>query len=97
MFKKEQKQLSSEEIRKHVIAERKERRLPMIGIAASNIRRQIKRLRDIFLVEKIKNQYTITEMTKIEDTFAEKIESYLLPSILSRLKAYIRSIDKRFE
>ena len=63
--KKEKKELSSEEIEKKVIEERKKMNLPLNGVASSNIRRQIKRLRDIFLVEKVKNYYRITEILRL--------------------------------
>jgi len=53
--KKQKKLLSSEEIEKDVIDSRKRQKLALHGIASSNIRRQIKRLRDLFLVEKVKN------------------------------------------
>ena len=52
--KRLKKELSSDEIEKQVIEARKKQKLALHGIASSNIRRQIKRLRDLFLVEKIK-------------------------------------------
>jgi hypothetical protein len=94
--RKEKKPLDSEEIRLLVIEERKKLNLPLLGIASSNIRRQIKRLRDLFIVEKIKNEYIITEFASLENIFHDKIEGYLLPSILLRLKEYLRVIDKKF-
>src|SRR3989338_4281636 len=57
--KKEKQALSSEEIQRFVIESRNDAKAVLQGIAASNIRRQLKRLRDIFLVEKIKNKYRI--------------------------------------
>ena len=57
--KKEKKQLSSEEIKNLVIELRKSNEMPLLGIASSNIRRQILRLRNIMLVEKINNNYRI--------------------------------------
>jgi hypothetical protein len=94
--RKEKKPLDSEEIKQLVIEERKKLGLPLLGVASSNIRRQIKRLRDLFIVEKIKNEYIITEFSSLENIFHDKIEGYLLPSILMRLKEYLRAIDKRF-
>ncbi|MBN1377272.1 hypothetical protein JW949_02970 [Candidatus Woesearchaeota archaeon] len=96
IFLKENKPLSSDNVRDMVIKQRKKHKLPLIGIAASNIRRQILRLRDIFLIEKVKNQYRITEKTKLYDIFEEKIEKYYLNSIMGRVKEYIDLIDKRF-
>ncbi len=92
----EQKALSSYEVRERVVALRREQNLELLGIADSNIRRQLKRLRDIFLVEKIKNNYRITEHEKLTTIFAEKIESYLFPTILSRVKEYVQATDESF-
>ncbi|HJO01852.1 MAG TPA: hypothetical protein QF458_02945, partial [Candidatus Woesearchaeota archaeon] len=70
--KKQKKALTSEEIEKEVINTRKKQKLALQGIASSNIRRQIKRLRDLFLVEKVKNQYRITEFEELNVIFEEK-------------------------
>ena len=93
---KEKKELSSEEIEKLVIAERKKNKLPLLGIASSNIRRQLKRLRDIFILEKVANNYRMNEKAKLEEIFEEKIEKFLLPSITSRVKEYVKKIDEEF-
>lgn len=90
--KKQKKELSSEEIEKEVIDSRKKQKLPLFGIASSNIRRQIKRLRDIFLVEKIKNSYRITEFESLSVIFEEKIEKFYLKSIVDRVKEYFQTI-----
>lgn len=93
---KKKKMLDSEEIRADVIELRKKRELPMLGIASSNIRRQIKRLRDVQIVEKIKNNYRITEFASLQKTFEEKVENFIIPSVISRIKEYFRQIDSRF-
>ena len=49
------KELSSTEVERSTITNRKKNRLKMLGIAPSNIRRQLLRLRDLFIVEKVKN------------------------------------------
>ena len=94
---KAKKELESPEIEKQVIELRKQNNLPQIGIASSNLRRQLKRLRDIFLIEKIQNNYRITEKAPLTETFEEKLEQFLIPSILSRLKEYFKAIDKEFK
>ncbi|MDP3026472.1 MAG: hypothetical protein Q8N63_02100 [Nanoarchaeota archaeon] len=86
------KPLSSEEVQQKVIALRKAQKIPLLGIAPSNIRRQLKRLRDLFMVEKIKNDYRITENEKLHVIFEEKIEKYYLPSITQRVKEYFKAI-----
>lgn len=93
---KKKKEMSSEEIASMVIRTRKKHRLLLAGIAGSNIRRQIKRLRDLFLVEKVKNKYRITEFSNMSETFSEKLEQFLLPSILLRVKEYFGAVDEEF-
>ena len=92
--KKELKALTSDEICSRVIDERKNSKLPMLGIASSNIRRQLKRLKDLLIVEKRLNAYRIAEHNKLNDIFEERIEKILLPSISSRIKEYMKKIDE---
>ncbi len=90
---KSKKEISSEEVREQVIKSRKQMNLPLIGIASSNIRRQLKRLRNLFFVEKIANTYRIAEKSSLTEIFEEKIERFLLQSIISRTKEYIKKVD----
>ena len=89
---KQKKLLESEEIEEEVIDARKKQKLALQGIASSNIRRQIKRLRDLLLVEKVKNQYRITEFEELGTIFEEKIEKFYLKSIVDRVKEYFNSL-----
>lgn len=93
---KSKSELSSDEIEKLVVAERKKHKLPLLGIAGSNIRRQLKRLRDLFILEKVANNYRVNENAKLAELFEEKIEKFLLPSIISRIKEYVKRIDEEF-
>lgn len=88
--------ISSQDIEQFTIDNRKKYNLPLLGIAPSNIRRQVLRLRDIFLVEKVGNSYRITERASLSEIFKEKLESYYLESILSRVREYISEIDSVF-
>jgi len=94
--KKESKLLSSEDVKSKVINARKQRNLPLVGVASSNVRRQLKRLRDIFLVEKVRNNYRITEFDNVSVIFNEKIEQYLLASMLDRVREYCKKVDEEF-
>lgn len=91
------KELSSEQVAAEVIALRKEQKLPMTGIASSNIRRQIKRLREVHLAEKIKNNYRITENQKLSEIFDEKIHDTVLKSVVSRVREYTQLVDEEFK
>ena len=92
--KKEKKNLTSEEICANVIEERKRLKLAMLGIASSNIRRQLKRLKDLLIIEKRLNAYRIAEHSNLNEIFEEKIEKFLLPSINSRIKEYLKKVDE---
>ena len=91
---KEKKALNSESIQKMVISLRKKEKLAMKGIAPSNIRRQLRRLKDIFLVEKINNSYRIHEFENLNVIFSEKIEKFYLNNILSRVRDYFNAVQK---
>lgn len=85
---KEKKGLVSQEIERQVIEKRKKESLAQHGIASSNIRRQLRRLKDMFLIESIANKYRITEFESLKTIFEEKIEKYYLRSIVERVKDY---------
>ena len=90
-------ELSSNEIEDLVKQNRKDHSLVMLGVAGSNIRRQILRLRDLLLVEKIGNNYRINENTSLTELFREKIKKYYLNSIVARVEEYIVEVDKEFK
>ncbi len=89
-------QLHSEEIKNEVMVLRKRLGLPMLGIAGSNIRRQLKRLKDLHLIETNANLYRITEFGNLSEIFEEKVENFILTSVISRVKDYLQKIDEEF-
>ncbi|MBL7051188.1 hypothetical protein ISS04_03435 [Candidatus Woesearchaeota archaeon] len=86
--------LTSKEIEEKVIKYRKENELPLLGIAPSNIRRQLKRLKDLYLIENIDSSYRIYEFEQLNKIFEEKIEGFYLKNILSRVKEYLQALEK---
>ncbi len=82
--------LDSELLQKRVIEYRKKQKLALHGVAASNVRRQVRRLRELFLVEKVKNHYRIAENDHLHHIFEEKIKRYYLDSILTRVEEYFK-------
>lgn len=86
------KPLELDDIQSQVVKLRKKQKLPQIGIAHSNVRRQVRRLKDLFLIEKYKNAYRITENEKLVNIFENKIEKYYLNSITERVKDYFKAI-----
>ena len=85
--------LSSFDIRDKVEAQRKDNALPANGLAESNIRRQLKRLRDAMLVDKQENKYRISEFAPLSELFESKIERFLLPQTLERIKEYLAKLN----
>ena len=85
--------LSSNKVRDEVVKLRKQNKLPLKGIAESNVRRQLKRLRDLFFVEKIKNDYRIAEWEHPSVIFNEKIEKFYLENIKGRVKEYFNALE----
>jgi len=88
--------LTSEEVGDLVIKNREANNIALLGIAPSNIRRQLLRCRELFLIEKIKSTYRITENEKFREIFSEKIKKYYLNSILDRTEEYMKKIDEEF-
>lgn len=82
--------LDSEALQKKVIEYRKKKKLALSGVAQSNIRRQLRRLRELFLVEKLQNTYRIAENETLHNLFEEKIKKFYLPTIVSRVEEYFR-------
>jgi len=90
------KEMSSEEIKNKVINYRKEKNLPIWGVASSNIRRQLKRLRDSLIIEKVVNNYRMTENLSLNEIMEEKLEKFLIPSVMGRVKEYFNAVDEEF-
>jgi hypothetical protein len=94
--KQDEKLISSDEVRDLAIEFRKSEGMDNKGCAASNIRRQIRRLREVLLVEKVKNNYRVTEFGNLLDVYQDKIEKFFIPSILERIKEYLVNVDNTF-
>jgi ribosome biogenesis GTPase A len=91
--RKEKKMLSSFEIRGKVESARKENSLEIKGLAESNIRRQLKRLRDAMLADKLENSYRLSEFSPLSEIFTSKIEKFLIPQTIERIKEYLSRLD----
>ncbi|HLD87658.1 MAG TPA: hypothetical protein VJB12_06385 [Candidatus Nanoarchaeia archaeon] len=90
--RRERQGLSSEDIENAVIENRKKHHLAQSGIASSNILRQIRRLKDLLLIEKAADKYRISEFEDLSVLFEQKIEGFYLKSITQRVKEYLMSI-----
>jgi repressor of nif and glnA expression len=89
--------LTSKEVEDRTKQNREDHNLPMKGVASSNIRRQLLRLRDLFLVEKVKTTYRMRENATLAHIFEENLEQYYIDSIMSRVKEYLNVADEEFD
>tara|TARA_Y100000310_G_scaffold336910_1_gene422659 strand:+ start:227 stop:673 length:447 start_codon:yes stop_codon:yes gene_type:complete len=92
--RKTKEKLTSFQIRDKVSELRKENSQESKGLAESNIRRQLKRLRDAMLVDKSENLYNISEFEPLSELFQTKIESFLIPQTISRIKEHLSKLDE---
>ena len=90
--RKQKKLLTAVQLEKQVIKSRKKAKLPLLGIASSNIRRQVRRLKEIMLVEKVHNGYRIVEFLPLSEIYEKKIEKFYLSSISERIKEYLMMV-----
>ncbi len=88
-------ELTSFEIIDKIKELRKEHNLDEKGLAESNIRRQLKRLRDIMLVDKNNNLYRLSEFEPLSILFKDKIEKFLIPQTIERVNEYLNVFDKQ--
>jgi hypothetical protein len=87
--RKSRQWLSSFQIRDKI----QEKRNDSSGLAESNIRRQLKRLRDSMFVDKQGNQYRMSEFAPLSELFQSKIESFLIPQTVERIKEYLSKLE----
>ena len=88
--------ITCDALEKNVISLRKKYKLPLLGVTSSNIRRQLKRLRTLYLVDKLKTKYKIAESASLREIFSEKIEKFVLSGIIHRVYEYLDKIDQEF-
>lgn len=91
--RKEKQHLTSFEVIDRIKLLRKEHSLDEKGLAESNIRRQLKRLRDLMLVDKSNNVYRLSEFEPLSSLFQVKIEQFLIPQTVERVKEYLDKFD----
>ena len=91
----EKKELTSFEIIDKITSLRKEHSLEEKGLAESNVRRQLKRLRDMMLVDKKNNVYRLSEFEPLSVLFKKNIEGFLIPQTIERVKEYLDKIEEK--
>ena len=92
--RKNKNKLDSETIKSRVGELRKKHNLEIKGLAESNIRRQLKRLRDLMIIEKNNNLYHLSEFETLEKIFDDKIHKFIITPNVERIKEYLREVEK---
>lgn len=90
---KSREMITSDEIKARVESIRKDGGFEMKGIAESNIRRQLKRLGDMMIIDKLENTYRLSEFETLETIFNNKFEKFIIPQTIERIKEYLRAIN----
>jgi hypothetical protein len=93
---KRKREFTIHELQTSVMSARKQFKQPMFGVAESNIRRQVRRLRALYLIEKVGSRYRLTEFNSLEEIFDERIQGFILNTILNRIKDYLKEVDEQF-
>jgi len=91
---KNKENISSNEIGVRTEELRTKYSLETKGLAESNIRRQLKRLRDAMLIEKSNNEYYLVEHSTLSEIFENSIEKFIIPQTIERIKEYLNELDK---
>lgn len=86
--------LDASQIEQKTIETRLTHNISTIGATSSNIRRQIRRLKESHLVEKTGIAYRLTENMPLHEIFTERIEKFYLPEIVSRVKEYCEAVER---
>ncbi len=91
--RKEKNEITSVQVQEMVKKIRKDHSLEERGIAESNIRRQLKRLRDLMIVDKKSNLYRLSEFEPLSEIFEKKIEQFIIPQTVERIKEYLEKLN----
>lgn len=66
------------------------------GASAPNIRRQLRRLKELKLVEKLPEGYRITEFGQIKPIIESYVAEFLVQAALERVKQYAEKLDATY-
>lgn len=91
---KNKDKLSSENIRERVEKIRVENKLELKGLAESNIRRQLKRLNDLMIIDKQSNMYNLSEFESLSNIFNEKIKKFIIEPSIARISEHLEMLEK---
>jgi len=95
VFLKRKKNFDLSSLEKAVYKARKMFKRPQIGITPSNITRQLRKLRQLQIIERTDKLYKIRENLSLVEIFESKIERILLEPTIERIKEYLALADQK--
>lgn len=93
MYSEKKKVVSFDKLKEEVIQNRNKHNLKIVGVADSNIRRQLKRLKDLMIIEKFGDGYRLAEFCSLKDIFEKRIKQFYLADIIERIIQYLEFLD----
>jgi DNA-binding transcriptional ArsR family regulator len=89
------KPLDLTELSKQALAFRKAHNLPAGSVSPSNVRRHLRRLKHLYLIEKKHGGYAITEGDSLAALIDARLTKYVLASTTERIKEYAIALDRQ--
>ncbi len=65
------------------------------GASAPNVRRQLRRLKDLKLIEKLPEGYRITEFGELKPIISSYVTEFLVTPALERVRQYAEALDSQ--
>jgi DNA-binding MarR family transcriptional regulator len=97
VFLKRKKNFDLSSLEKAVYRARKMFKRPQIGITPSNITRQLRKLRELQIIERADKLYKIRENLSLSEIFESKIERILIEPTIERIKEYLALADEKLK
>ncbi len=89
------KELTPTTILEHVTKERKANDLTNAGSSLVNLRRQLRRLKKLNIVERKGKSYSLAESALWHDVFEQKLLQLHVNPILDRVRDYFKALDSK--
>jgi hypothetical protein len=89
------KPLDLPELTKQAIALRKEHALAEGSASASNVRRHLRRLKQLYLIEKKQGGYAVAEGDSLASLIDARLTKHILASTTERIKEYAIALDRQ--
>lgn len=90
------KQLTTEEIINEARVNRGKGKNSSQGTSQSNIRTQLRKLKNIGLIEKNEGKYRVREGLALSEAFKKHVREEIIDNILQRVEKLMEEADKRF-